>query len=989
MTDVKISELPEATSVAGSDIAPVVTASATKKITITNLIASIAIIGFGATALALGAGSTIGGKQVCLADGTNCPSRTTPQLSQVVNAGSSATSTPSFDMGFTASTSVVTNASGTTLAISGNFSAGSSTVTKLDFTNATGATVYAGVIRTPVLSVTNATITNGTGTTYALTGNFSAGSSTVGDLNYGHATGASLDAGAVCIGGDCKSAWPASLTTSSYLGPAIWSYATGTETTSTKLYATTLLFANATGTGLNVAALCISGDCKTSWPTTPTSSYYGPIIVSNATGTNVTSTNLFATTLGFTNGTSTGFNTTVLCIGGDCKTAWPTSSATSSFYGSIVTDYSTSTNATSTNLYATTLLFANATGTGLNVTALCIGGDCKTSWPVTPTSSFYGSIVTDNSTSTNATSTNFYSTNILFAGATGTGLSITGTLSAASTTLTTLNFSNATGSSIYAGSAIFGSLLVNGQQVCLANGTNCQTPAAALDTLQSAIARGPYATSTPYFYGGLWASNVMATGTLYATSSVMDAVLWTNASGTTLNLTGSLAAASTTVTTLDFTNATGATIYASTIRAATFCLTGDTCITEWPAGGGPIPTFSQVLEAGNHATTTIYADMGIVAATGTITNATATNLDVSTRLGWLNATGTSLFATSGGFTSLYTAAFTANGTGASSTNFYVSGNTILNQVTVTNATGTSLYATSLGWMNAAFTNATGATLALTGSFSAGSSTVTTFNFTNGTGSNLYVGALRWNSGGATGTSLNLTGAFNAGSSTVTTLNFTNATGSSLSVASLLVNGQLVCLANGTNCPSSYAALTVTTLTTTNITTPSGTASSTFFLSGASALISNVNPVPTSTTMYSGGIPVQAYAFNASTTNCVYTVKGQLRGAWDAGTIRPWLTWTSATGTGATVWRVRAQSLGDDTYEFSSFDGAPSYVTSTLGQGYYAQTELMDLLTVQNAAAGVPIRFEICRLATSAGDTLDQDAYAELLTAEYSLGAYSD
>jgi hypothetical protein len=102
-----------------------------------------------------------------------------------------------------------------------------------------------------------------------------------------------------------------------------------------------------------------------------------------------------------------------------------------------------------------------------------------------------------------------------------------------------------------------------------------------------------------------------------------------------------------------------------------------------------------------------------------------------------------------------------------------------------------------------------------------------------------------------------------------------------------------------------------------------------------------------------------------------------------------MTWTSATGTGAVVWRVRAQSMGDDTYEFAPFTGAASYTTSTLGQGYYAQTEVMDDLTAQNAAAGVPIRFEICRIGASAGDTLDQDAYAEILTAEYGLNAYSD
>jgi hypothetical protein len=82
-------------------------------------------------------------------------------------------------------------------------------------------------------------------------------------------------------------------------------------------------------------------------------------------------------------------------------------------------------------------------------------------------------------------------------------------------------------------------------------------------------------------------------------------------------------------------------------------------------------------------------------------------------------------------------------------------------------------------------------------------------------------------------------------------------------------------------------------------------------------------------------------------------------------------------------------MGDDTYEFAPFTGLASYPTSTLGQGYYAQTEAMDLLTAQNAAAGVPIRFEICRMGGEDGDTLGADAYAELMTAEYGITEYSD
>lgn len=234
---------------------------------------------------------------------------------------------------------------------------------------------------------------------------------------------------------------------------------------------------------------------------------------------------------------------------------------------------------------------------------------------------------------------------------------------------------------------------------------------------------------------------------------------------------------------------------------------------------------------------------------------------------------------------------------------------------------------------------------------------------------------------ATGANLNLTG-----TGSFANISFTGATGTSLSLTGpvTFVSG------TGTN-------LGITTLSTTNINIASsgaikvggGNASSTFFLSGASALIGSAAPIPTSTSLVVNGIPSQFYAFNASTTNCIYWTPGTLRGAWDAGVITPSITWTSATGSGAVVWRLRSQSEADNTYVGNPFSGIASFATTTHGNGYFRQRDAMDTLTVEGAAAGVGMRWELCRIGGSAGDTLGQDAYVEFIDGKYGISKYSD
>lgn len=168
------------------------------------------------------------------------------------------------------------------------------------------------------------------------------------------------------------------------------------------------------------------------------------------------------------------------------------------------------------------------------------------------------------------------------------------------------------------------------------------------------------------------------------------------------------------------------------------------------------------------------------------------------------------------------------------------------------------------------------------------------------------------------------------------------------------------------------------------------ASSTFFLSGASALVSTVAPIPTSTSFLAGTMPNQLYLFNATYTNCIYWTPGQLRGAWTGGNLTPVVSWLPAvTGTGDVVWRFGAQSLPDNTYVGTAFTGPFSYATSTVGNNLTRQIENMDSVAVQSAASNVPIRFEACRMGGQAGDTFGGDAYLELIKGEYSTPNVSD
>src|SRR5688572_18867895 len=101
-----------------------------------------------------------------------------------------------------------------------------------------------------------------------------------------------------------------------------------------------------------------------------------------------------------------------------------------------------------------------------------------------------------------------------------------------------------------------GALTVTGQNVCLANGTNC--PTAGLDTLQSVTARGSFTTTTIELFGGFVAASSSVTGTLNISGSLsvtgtsnLQNVSFTTANGTSVTTTNSFTSL------LGFTTATG------------------------------------------------------------------------------------------------------------------------------------------------------------------------------------------------------------------------------------------------------------------------------------------------------------------------------------------------------------------------------------------------------------------------------------------------
>lgn len=488
-------------------------------------------------------------------------------------------------------------------------------------------------------------------------------------------------------------------------------------------------------------------------------------------------------------------------------------------------------------------------------------------------------------------------------------------------------------------------------KLCL-SGDICRTTwpsTTETDTLQVVLNRGPHATTTGIrIFGNVTTTNIATTGTanflgmvfagasgtslnltdnFSAGSSTVTKLDFTGATGTSLHVAGSFSAGSSTVTTVNFTNATGSSLDVSTAIRIAGTNVCQEDGTNCQAGTGT-PTLEEVLREGNVATSSFI----------TYGNATTTHLA---------ATGT----------------------------LAVTGLSRLGDVTMDDATSTSLFSTSLGASTAyltglgtfqaiTFAGATGTSLSISGSFNAGSSTVTTFNFSN-----------------ATGSSLTLSGPASS------TLLFAN----SATLATATIGGQSVCLADGTNCPTTYSNFTITNnLTVRNIKDISGgLASSTVVLSGGSGAITATVPIPTSTTYIVNEFPMFTYQMNATSTNCIYWGPFWIRDSWNGGTMKPILQLAHASGTGVTIWRLRGETSASGTYLGAGFTAAKAYATSSAIQGAFATNIVMQDLTIGSAATGTAMKMELCREGDNGQDTLGADAYPLSVKLEYAISSYSD
>jgi hypothetical protein len=215
-----------------------------------------------------------------------------------------------------------------------------------------------------------------------------------------------------------------------------------------------------------------------------------------------------------------------------------------------------------TSLQNTT--FNNATGSSATTTNLFTTNGQVTNATVT-------SLLFDAATGTSATTTNLYADN----GSINLGLISTAIVSSLTftngTSTSWFGFATASGTTLHASS-----VMVNGVDVCLENGSNC--PTASDPTLAQVTAQGAATADTLSLFGGFLAasSTVISTFTVVGNTSLQNVTL-NNATGssvTTTNLSASLATVSTgDVTNLTFTNATGVSatttnLYADTGRLA-------------------------------------------------------------------------------------------------------------------------------------------------------------------------------------------------------------------------------------------------------------------------------------------------------------------------------------------------------------------------------------------------------------------------------------
>jgi hypothetical protein len=597
------------------------------------------------------------------------------------------------------------------------------------------------------------------------------------------------------------------------------------------------------------------------------------------------------------------------------------------------------------------------------------------------------------------------------------GTVTTTNLLATSVVGTSATFTNATATNLFAALVSSSQLIVNGQDVCLQDGSNCPAVAAEADTLSSVTGRGATSSVAVTFFGGVTSSNLNVSGTsnlatinassvaisggLTAATSSITGISWTNATGTNTtgtnaffaNLegtTGSFNELYTASTTLG--QATATTFFTQTFTATDAGITNATTTNLAFTNASGASMIVTVLNAGTATVGTLTATTGTVSSL-TFTNATGSNLNIgSVSATSLLVSGQSVCLANGAnCVSMYStdtlAMVTARGATTSVAVTFLGGVTTTNlnatsalidglvaiNGTTTNATSTNLFSSTIWGTNASFTNllvgseqvclANGAnclavtesdtllsvtnrgssataTLSLLGGFTTNNATVTSTLTVSGTVSSnltpttdllysLGTPALRWNGNFGTVTTTNLLATSLIGTSaTFTNATATNLFASLVSSSQIIVNGQEVCLENGTNCPSAGAeADTLASVTGRGATSPvavtffGGVTSSNLNVSGTS----NLATINASSVAISGGL-------NAAT--------GSITG----------LSWTNATGTNTTGTNAFFANLRSTTGSFNELYTASTTLGQATATTFFTQTFTATNAGITNATA---------------------------------------
>ena len=295
----------------------------------------------------------INGTSVCLFDGTDCPSGTTPSFQTVTNTGNTTTNDIQFNGGtstgdFRPSVDAVLSLGSSALRWNGNFGSVTSaeaTVTDLSATNGT---------------VTNLLFTNGTSTSW---------------LGFNAASGSALTAGIV----DASSLAADTATVTDLVA---------TNSTSTNIFAVNGIFTNGTLTNGTVTNLLFTNGTSTSWLGFATASgtainaLTGTFNILNSTNVALTGGTIDGVRIGsttpstavFTDATTTNATTTnFFATNATIANLTVTGSSPSSFANFVWTN-ATGTNTTSTNLFATFATLSNAVIASSTINIPSLGG---------------------------------------------------------------------------------------------------------------------------------------------------------------------------------------------------------------------------------------------------------------------------------------------------------------------------------------------------------------------------------------------------------------------------------------------------------------------------------------------------------------------------------------------------------------------------------------------------------------------------------------